>query len=78
MLSDAKLQTIVWTSRMSAADTFYRDVLGLRLRGRSDGALVFDVGGGDRRLDAVCGPVPNDPAKGTQGGRVGRRLGVVG
>lgn len=55
MLSDAKLQSIIWTSRLDAAGDFYRDVLGLRFRGKSDGALVFDVGGGDLR---VC-PVPS-------------------
>ena len=43
MLRNAKLQSIIWTSRIAEAETFYRDVLGLVLRTRSDGALVFDV-----------------------------------
>ena len=55
MLADAKLQTIILTSHIGAADAFYRDVLGLRCKGTSDGASVFDVGGGDLR---VC-PVPS-------------------
>jgi len=38
MLSSATLQTIVWTSRPAEAERFCRDVLGLRLLGRSHGA----------------------------------------
>ena len=53
MLSDSKLQSIILTSRISEAETFYRDVLGLSLRTRSEGALVFDVGGGDLRVSPV-------------------------
>lgn len=58
MLSDAKLQSIIWTSRIDAAGTFYRDVLGLRLRGKSDGAWVFDVGGGDLRVSPIPSTEP--------------------
>ncbi len=58
MLADAKLQSIIWTSRIDDAEKFYRDVLGLTLRARSDGALVFDVGGGDLRVS----PVPSTAA----------------
>ena len=53
MLRNSKLQSIVWTSRIAEAETFYRDVLGLTLRTRSDGALVFDVGGCDLRVSPV-------------------------
>jgi catechol 2,3-dioxygenase-like lactoylglutathione lyase family enzyme len=53
MLTNAKLQSIIWTSRIAEAETFYRGVLGLTLRGKSDGALVFDVGGGDLRVSPV-------------------------
>ena len=59
MLSDAKLQSIIWTSRVSAAETFYRDLLGLRLRGKSDGALVFDVGGSDLRVSPIPSTTPS-------------------
>jgi catechol 2,3-dioxygenase-like lactoylglutathione lyase family enzyme len=59
MLADAKLQTIIWTSRIGAAETFYRDVLGLRLKGKSDGASVFDVGGADLRVSPVPSTEPS-------------------
>jgi catechol 2,3-dioxygenase-like lactoylglutathione lyase family enzyme len=59
MLSNARLQSIIWTARIDAAGAFYRDVLGLRLRGKSDGALVFDVGGGDLRVSPVPSTVPS-------------------
>ncbi len=55
MLTHSKLQSIIWTSRIAEAETFYRDVLGLTLRTKSDGALVFDVSGGDLRV----APVPS-------------------
>ena len=58
MLANAKLQSIIWTSRIGAAETFYRDALGLRLRGKSDGALVSDVGGGDLRVSPVPSTEP--------------------
>lgn len=53
MLTHSKLQSIIWTSRIAEAESFYRDVLGLTLRTRSDGALVFDVGGSDLRVSPV-------------------------
>ena len=55
MLTNSKLQSIIWTSRIAEAEPFYRDVLGLTLRTKSDGALVFDVGGSDLRV----APVPS-------------------
>ena len=55
MLTSSKLQSIIWTSRIAEAESFYRDVLGLTLRTKSDGALVFDVGGSDLRV----APVPS-------------------
>lgn len=54
MFSKAKLQTIILTSRISEAETFYREVLALELKTESDGALVFDVGG----ADLLVSPVP--------------------
>lgn len=53
MLTHSKLQAIIWTSRIGEAEAFYRDVLGLTLRTKSDGALVFDVGGSDLRVSPV-------------------------
>lgn len=60
MLSKSKLQSIIWTSRIIEAEKFYRDLLGLSLRTRSDGALVFDVGGGDLRVAPVPSTVPSE------------------
>ena len=60
MLTHSKLQSIIWTSRIAEAETFYRDVLGLTLRTRSDGALVFDVGGGDLRVSPVPSTAPSE------------------
>ncbi|HET7608020.1 MAG TPA: VOC family protein [Gammaproteobacteria bacterium] len=53
MLTNSKLQSIIWTSRIAEAETFYREVLGLTLRTKSDGALVFDVGGSDLRVAPI-------------------------
>lgn len=55
MFADSKLQSIIWTSRIEEAERFYSDTLGLALSGRSDGALVYDVGGSVLRV----GPVPS-------------------
>ena len=60
MLTSSKLQSIILTSRIAEAETFYRDVLGLTLRARSDGALVFDVGGGDLRVAPVPSTAPSE------------------
>lgn len=60
MLTHAKLQSIIWTSRIEEAERFYRDVLGLTLRTRSDGALVFDVSGGDLRVAPVPSTSPSE------------------
>lgn len=53
MLATSRLQTIVWTSRLSEAEQFYSHRLGLTLKGRSDGALVYDVNGGDLRVSPI-------------------------
>jgi catechol 2,3-dioxygenase-like lactoylglutathione lyase family enzyme len=58
MLANAKLQSIIWTSRIAEAEAFYRGTLGLPLRTKSDGALVFDVGGGDLRVSPISSTVP--------------------
>jgi catechol 2,3-dioxygenase-like lactoylglutathione lyase family enzyme len=53
MLASSKLQTIILSSRLAEAEKFYGDVLGLKLKGKSHGALVYDVGGADLRVSPV-------------------------
>jgi catechol 2,3-dioxygenase-like lactoylglutathione lyase family enzyme len=60
VLTHSKLQSIIWTSRIAEAETFYRDVLGLTLRKKSDGALVFDVGGSDLRVAPIASTAPGE------------------
>jgi catechol 2,3-dioxygenase-like lactoylglutathione lyase family enzyme len=55
MLASSKLQTIVLSSRLAEAEQFYGNVLGLRLKGKSHGALLYDVGG----ADLLVSPVPS-------------------
>jgi catechol 2,3-dioxygenase-like lactoylglutathione lyase family enzyme len=59
MLASSRLQTIVWTSRISEAEKFYGGALGLPLRGRSHGALIYDVGGSDLRVSPVPATQPS-------------------
>lgn len=60
MFSNAKLQSIIWTSHIVAAEEFYRNTLGLVLKEKSDGALVFDVNGGDLRVSPVSSTSPSE------------------
>jgi catechol 2,3-dioxygenase-like lactoylglutathione lyase family enzyme len=59
MLASSTLQTIVWTSRIAAAEKFYGGVLGLPLQGKSHGALVYDVGGSELRVSPVPATQPS-------------------
>jgi len=59
MLASSILQTIIWTSRMAEAEKFYGEVLGLHLKARSHGALVYDVGGSDLRVSPVPSTQPS-------------------
>jgi catechol 2,3-dioxygenase-like lactoylglutathione lyase family enzyme len=59
MLASSKLQTIVLSSRLPKAEKFYGDVLGLKLKGKSHGALVYDVGGADLRVSPVPSTQPS-------------------
>jgi catechol 2,3-dioxygenase-like lactoylglutathione lyase family enzyme len=59
MLASSRLQSIVWTSRIAEAETFYSGVLGLPLKGKSHGALLYDVGGGDLRVSPVPATQPS-------------------
>ena len=60
MLAAARLQTLVLTSDIERARTFYTQVLGLPLSGESLGALVYDVGGGDLRVSPVPSTQPSE------------------
>ncbi len=60
MLTNAKLQTLICTTRLEEAECFYRDVLGLTRTGTSDGAIIFDVGGSDLRLSPVPSLTPSE------------------
>mgnify|MGYP003859527195 CR=1 FL=1 len=60
MLSTSRLQSIIWTSRLDEAQRFYRDMLGLALKGESDGALVFDVSGSDLRVSPIPSTTPTE------------------
>jgi catechol 2,3-dioxygenase-like lactoylglutathione lyase family enzyme len=60
VLASSTLQTIVWTSRIAEAEKFYGEVLGLPLKARSHGALVYDVGGGDLRVSPVPSTQPSE------------------
>ncbi|HZZ68908.1 MAG TPA: VOC family protein [Phenylobacterium sp.] len=60
MLTSARLQTLVWTSRMAEARRFYEEVLGLTVTGQSHGAWVFDVSGGELRLSPVPSTKPSE------------------
>ena len=59
MLASSKLQTIIWTSRMAEAEHFYSTLLELRCMGKSHGALVYDVGGGELRVSPVPSTQPS-------------------
>jgi len=59
MLAASKLQTIVLSSHLAEAEKFYGDVLGLELKGKSHGALVYDVGGADLRVSPVPSTQPS-------------------
>jgi len=58
MLESSTLQTIVLTCRLPEAEQFYGSVLGLPLKARSHGALVYDVGGADPRVSPVASMKP--------------------
>jgi catechol 2,3-dioxygenase-like lactoylglutathione lyase family enzyme len=59
MLASSRLITLIWSSRIPEAERFYGDVLGLRLTGRSHGALVYEVSGGDLRVSPVPSTQPS-------------------
>jgi catechol 2,3-dioxygenase-like lactoylglutathione lyase family enzyme len=59
MLASSTLQAIIWTSRIDEAEKFYSGVLGLPLKGKSHGALIYDVGGSDLRVSPVPATQPS-------------------
>ena len=60
MLGSARLQTLVWSADLPRARAFYSDVLGLRFKGEAQGALVYEVGGGDLRISPVPSTRPSE------------------
>ena len=58
VLTSATPVAIVCTGQPERATAFYRDTLGLRVTGRDDYAVVFDVGGISMRLSTVPGHTP--------------------
>ncbi len=60
MLSTSKLQTIICTSNMDKAEHFYCNVLGLPLKGKSLGALIFQVGNSMLRVSPVPSSRPSE------------------
>ena len=59
MLASSKLITLIWSSRIPEAERFYGEVLGLKVAGRSHGALVYEVSGGDLRVSPVPSTQPS-------------------
>jgi catechol 2,3-dioxygenase-like lactoylglutathione lyase family enzyme len=59
VLASSRLQTIIWTSRVADAEQFYGAVLGLPFKGKSHGALLYDVGGCDLRVSPVSSTQPS-------------------
>jgi catechol 2,3-dioxygenase-like lactoylglutathione lyase family enzyme len=55
LLQSAAAIAIVCTASPERATAFYRDTLGLRVTGRDDWAVVFDLGGIALRLSTVPG-----------------------
>src|SRR5215203_1690283 len=53
MLTNSKLQTIIWTADIGKAEHFYTHILGLTYVMKSHGALVYRVNGADLRISPV-------------------------
>jgi len=60
MLSLSKLQPIICSENIPVAEKFYCDVLGLPVKGRSNGAVVFDVGGSELLVSPVPTTSPSE------------------
>lgn len=54
------MQAIVCTEDIGRAEDFFSNVLGLELVGRSNGALVYSVGGTDLRVSPVPETSPSE------------------
>jgi len=59
-LAEARLQTLVWSADVARSESFYSDLLGLPLEGRSQGALVYRVGAGTLRISPVPLSAPSE------------------
>jgi catechol 2,3-dioxygenase-like lactoylglutathione lyase family enzyme len=60
MLDSARLQTLVWTADIARSRPFYSGILGLKLKGQSHGADIYEVGGGELRLSPVPSTRPSE------------------
>ena len=60
LFRSAKLEVIICTSKIQHAEQFYGGVLGLPLQARSQGALVYDVGGTSVRVSPVPSTRPSE------------------
>lgn len=60
MLSNSKLQAIIWTCHLDKSEKFYSDLLGLSIKERSDGALVYDVNGSVLRVSPIPETTPTE------------------
>ena len=60
MFRSSKLEVIICTSKIQDAEQFYGGVLGLPLQARSQGALVYDVGGTSVRVSPVPSTRPSE------------------
>jgi catechol 2,3-dioxygenase-like lactoylglutathione lyase family enzyme len=59
MLASSRLQTIIRSARIPEAEKFYGAILGLPLKSKSHGALVYQVGGSDLRVSPVPSTQPS-------------------
>ena len=60
MLTNSKLQTIIWTADIGKAEHFYTHILGLTYVRKSHGALVYCVNGGELRVSPVPTTSPTE------------------
>lgn len=60
MLKNSRLQAIICTADLGRAERFYSGLLGLDLIGRSQGALVYRIGGTELRVSPVPDLTPSE------------------
>jgi catechol 2,3-dioxygenase-like lactoylglutathione lyase family enzyme len=60
MLAQSRLQTLVCVTRMSEAEQFYGQTLGLPLKGLSHGARIYEFRGAELRVSPVPSLRPSE------------------